>query len=133
MFRCVVCVALVVVFAATVRGEPAKLEQYPLLHPRACLAGNWGDRKVGEWRVQLAVHSDRAAADRAVAMLEKRGVASTVYFAAWLVGRAGVDDEPLAVVSNQAFPSLLTARVFAADLQKSRGVAAVPRFFTFYR
>jgi len=111
---------------APLRASAAPRE-YGLVHPAVCLAGDWGEPRL-EWRVQLGVFGDDAAADRYVAKLAKASIESERYIALWL--QRG-DAEPPVVVSEAVLPSLETARRLAEHV-RGRGFPAFARRYTHY-
>lgn len=99
--------AAVFALATIARPAAANAPLPNLVPPRTCLAGSWGQSSQLEWRVQLGVFDDHAAASRFARALRAKGFAADEYVAAW---RVRDEKEPIAVVSNAQPSHEATAR-----------------------
>jgi hypothetical protein len=109
------------VLAALARPAAAGDPLPDLVPPTTCLAGSWGQSSRIEWRVQLGVFDDHAAASRFASALRAKGLGADEYVAAW---RVRDDKEPIAVVSHAQSSREAAARAVG------RYRAAAPGAFT---
>lgn len=110
--------------AGNVEARPK--QKYDLVPPLACLAGGiTGEPGALEWRLQFGVFEDEGGALTLQKRLERKGIRTTHYMAAWL---ARDEQEPQVVVSTKVFPDAATARQAAQKLRE-KGVKVLVRQF----